>query len=781
MKAIKKIVALTTGAIMLGATITGAMAADLADYPAPFVEGCSFSGAIVVGEKAAAEDVVGAVDIASALAVSGTTTTSSGTAASVTVSGEAYKIEKSTNKLNLGEDVADVATKIDADDLPTVLADGSYTNDEGKDFDYEQTIDLSSKTFEAFTDSDINDDDPTIGLHYDDQENVMNYTLEFTEAAESDVSADDELEDFEDTTLVILGNTYDIVEATNQSGGYFEIMGGAVKDVMEQGEVKSFSLNDKEYEVEVTYIGETSGISQVKMKVNGEVTNALQDGDTHKLADGTQIGIREILEEEAGEVTADQVEFYIGAEKITLENGEELQLNDDDVDEFQVVISNGLNTGGEYELEEINLIWNSDDETFIVDGSSVVMPGLESVKLSYEGLSTPAEEIIEIEPDSDEVIQLNIPIKGGVEQIPLFNDTGDGTYTVGDEDDLLYTTAGTSYTFVKDVHMYMVVTNTDSYESALVKVTAFDDDDGCDFEEVTSGATDLKRDDAEEFEVLDITFTVGTCNSTSDSVDISTTDPDFAGDLLYTEQGLIVNLPITGGVYATGATIVFEEEGDDSDVTAGAFEVVVKGNQSGSAINMQVDSINMSRIGEVGDSDQFVYYIQDGESEVTTKAILDEGPDEPTVTIYYPGGESYGNLYVAESEAGFGTVAGVSGEAVCKVAIPPAKLDSEVSSASAQNLIVVGGPCANTVAADVLGVASSVPECLAGFEEGKAMVKMIDTGAGKTAMLVAGYSAMDTRRATRVVANAGDYALSGDEVEVSGTTLSDISVSAVSE
>jgi len=56
---------------------------------------------------------------------------------------------------------------------------------------------------------------------------------------------------------------------------------------------------------------------------------------------------------------------------------------------------------------------------------------------------------------------------------------------------------------------------------------------------------------------------------------------------------------------------------------------------------------------------------------------------------------------------------------------------------------------------------------------------MYDTGAGKTAMLVAGMTAMDTRRATRVVANYGDYALSGDEVEVTGTTLSDISVKAV--
>ena len=67
MRAIKKRVALATGATMLGATVMGAMAADLANYPAPFVDGCSFSGAIVVGDNAAAEDVIGAVDISSTL------------------------------------------------------------------------------------------------------------------------------------------------------------------------------------------------------------------------------------------------------------------------------------------------------------------------------------------------------------------------------------------------------------------------------------------------------------------------------------------------------------------------------------------------------------------------------------------------------------------------------------------------------------------------------------------------------------------------------------------
>jgi S-layer protein (TIGR01564 family) len=106
-----------------------------------------------------------------------------------------------------------------------------------------------------------------------------------------------------------------------------------------------------------------------------------------------------------------------------------------------------------------------------------------------------------------------------------------------------------------------------------------------------------------------------------------------------------------------------------------------------------------------------------------------------------------------------------------------AKLDSEIADATAQNLIVIGGPCANKVAATVSGAPYAVAGCEAGFTEGKAVIKLY-ANANKVAMLVAGYGAMDTRAASRVVQNYDQYALSGSEVEVSYTDLSHITVSA---
>lgn len=79
--------------------------------------------------------------------------------------------------------------------------------------------------------------------------------------------------------------------------------------------------------------------------------------------------------------------------------------------------------------------------------------------------------------------------------------------------------------------------------------------------------------------------------------------------------------------------------------------------------------------------------------------------------------------------------------------------DSEVSSVSNKNLVVVGGSCINTVAASVLGV--TYPTCGADFtaktnvDRGKYLIKAVKSpyNTAKTAVLVAGYDAADTKNA----------------------------------
>jgi len=88
---IKKIAAISAGALMTGATMFGAVAATtLADYPSPFITGGKWVGLIVVGSDAAAGDIIGATDIAATLAQGATV--SAGTAGVTVAGGKAQDI-----------------------------------------------------------------------------------------------------------------------------------------------------------------------------------------------------------------------------------------------------------------------------------------------------------------------------------------------------------------------------------------------------------------------------------------------------------------------------------------------------------------------------------------------------------------------------------------------------------------------------------------------------------------------------------------------------------------
>jgi len=98
-KAIKKIVALGA-TTLLGATMI-ASAADLSEYPVPFISDGKFSGMLVVGDKAAAEDVIGVSDIAMSLQYAATTSAGTATTTTTTVEGDAWRVGTSSKKLEM--------------------------------------------------------------------------------------------------------------------------------------------------------------------------------------------------------------------------------------------------------------------------------------------------------------------------------------------------------------------------------------------------------------------------------------------------------------------------------------------------------------------------------------------------------------------------------------------------------------------------------------------------------------------------------------------------------
>ena len=136
-KIAKRILAVGAGATMLGATVMGAMAADLNEYPSMFVSDGVFNGLLVVGENAASVDNLAMTDIAASMKYAGGAATSS-----VAVSGDAWMVKSGTDELEFGESIGPatggVVDFVDDDDL-TALADDELTSSKGT-FKYEQFI-----------------------------------------------------------------------------------------------------------------------------------------------------------------------------------------------------------------------------------------------------------------------------------------------------------------------------------------------------------------------------------------------------------------------------------------------------------------------------------------------------------------------------------------------------------------------------------------------------------------------------------------------------------------
>ncbi|MBI2559245.1 hypothetical protein HYW20_08035 [Candidatus Woesearchaeota archaeon] len=98
------------------------------------------------------------------------------------------------------------------------------------------------------------------------------------------------------------------------------------------------------------------------------------------------------------------------------------------------------------------------------------------------------------------------------------------------------------------------------------------------------------------------------------------------------------------------------------------------------------------------------------------------------------------------------------------------KLTNEVTNLATQNIISIGGPCANKITAQIMDLPTTWPECAAGFEEGKGMIKLFNKW-NKTQIIVAGYSAEDTKKTAKVLAKSQESDLTGYEIKVTGNII----------
>ncbi len=848
-KTIRKIAALSTGALMLGTTLSGAIAADLANYPSQFIKDGKFAGVLVVGDKAAAEDVIGVSDIAVSLQFAATKPAEVA-GAEVAVEGDAWKVGTSTKILEMSETVdsgtnietiRNITTYIDDTELDA-LASGTVSNGKG-DAPYNQYLYLlgpgagvnTGYVTYAEDDQDITAD----FLYFKSGHEIGRYLFEFTTSLESDVddsagsatTTGDYLTDFEDVDIPFFGKTYSIVQARRNSAKNAQIklvlMGGAVKDTLNEGSTKTYTLDGKDYEVTLSFVDKDSA----KFTINGESSRDMLDGETYKLSDGTVIGVSEILYQDyAGGVH--NSEFFLGAQKMELKDtnvsdasgqavsSNAVKIDDDTIDDAFVVIE-GSDDDSTFKLTRIHINMTADDNFYVPAGGKLSEnPDLDEPEvlftnnwdIEYKGLKEEPLETIEIQTSGNKRYNLKFKDGDGNEvKLPLAEAVSASVPQIGEKDKALINVE--NKTITKDT--YLIIT--DASKSRGDRKTYALQYKGAD--KSSSDNPKLKFKNLGSGETIEQTYTAtasplatlkigGADYRVYNATNLVTNDlnsNDFAvmvdldaSGAINTDVNRTVNITTwygmeigiensthrPNGAANDGIVVSFKTPDNTRDgsstedrvetlqaidfvvnITANSDTKVALAVLSGRTAGQAYSTAATKLTTRTPDGETNVAYAYTSYGAFITHNTPASEP--ATLEIDYPQKQREALVYITAKGATFSTVAASSGGAVTvqRIDVGATKLASEVPDIDAVNSILVGGPCANAAAAEVLKAGA---DCTAGFEPGVGRVELYDVGTGNVAMLVAGYSAADTRNAAAVVANYGDYKakLKGAKVEV---------------
>ncbi|MEK6969766.1 MAG: hypothetical protein AABW48_05040, partial [Nanoarchaeota archaeon] len=639
--------------------------------------------------------------------------------------------------------------------------------------------------------------------------NIGQYKLEFTSSAKSNIydatgtasTTGTILKQFEDAKITLLGEKFTIVLArrAQQNSIKLTLMGGAVNGSLLEGETQSYLLNGNTYKISLTYVDST----YAKFSVNGEITDKLQVGDVYKLADGKEIGVSELMYQSyAGGVHS--ADFFVGADKIIL--------RDDDVTNTES--DNELDVGGKTIGGADVIITGTDDNTFFA--LSTIVINMTAQDDYYVGANANLSSVIKFSGDDPEILFTNnwdIQFKGLSEanshEIKL-NPSGDRRYKYifydgnGDKVDLplFYAVDSSTISFSEEaaescIHLkkgvpiykndYFVLTGGDassgSAKSFALQYKGADKSTATSpkikFKNLGNGETLEYSIDTSSAEigsaVCDIKLggysfaVVSNQVKTNNDFQISVSGSEDV-DIVdyYGAQADVSNIPVSNcrnTSVASSAITITTADSSDYDNQAPAAIVLTVGATTTNKVTISSFTVGGTSNPLIGEGSIDYGYTSMGGK--ITYASLSSSPN--SFTYDYPKEQRLPLLYVTS-----GATTPASGDLIAVNIIDATKLDSEIVNTKAQNLIVVGGACVNTVAAALLG---NPANCVGEISPGKARIKLVQTGENK-AVLIIGYGSAETRLAGEVLAHRWTE-LSGKEVEIEGTDYLDATIKVV--
>jgi len=796
-KTVKRIAALGAAGIMLGTTVLSAMAAaSLNNYPTPFIKDGKFDGLIVVGKNAAAQDVIGAVDIGTSLQYGMKTTTSTSCGGNVVTIDNGVKITGTGSEvLNYGELLGDVrTTALDDEDLPQLLAEGRYKESKGNsdnDVTYAQKIELDDGMFTYDQpDDNLNADNYLI---FDDGALSYTYTLEMDDVVEYDeTSAATIDDDFIGSQIEIQGQLFTITDTKWDSIDTVDemtLMAGDTLGWLMQDQPVKKTVSGVDHEIMVVDVNDAE--DRCGVSVDGNMVWI--DVNSKETINGVEIAVLDAVAVHAQLQDVDVCELNLGATEIKLVDGDQMVRDGKDISDAQVTFL-GAGAG---EWEGFTVEFTPDDNVYLMKDQSFVDPAFSQFKFSMAGAMPEEFESIKAERSGSSKATVSFMNNDGKEvELPMFNDDAAGiTYWGKSLTKPMMIEADTfdCGASVEDCDGVMLYAITSGETAHVLEITDVDETaDTVDLKDITYGKTWADKDytaaiDLGSLGEITLTMTEATGVITATALQdgaLTTAQTGYGADF----EILVANgLLMATGIADDTLTDVFQiTEADIDDADFLAQDIIVEGTFDATTderIEFDTNDAAITWHTTYSGSDWVDKIYDESSTQIASTEhgthVEQDDDDQKYVDIMYPKEEVYGNVFLAPVSAVVSYTGGdVETTTLEKLNIGAAVLDTEVSDVTNNNMIVVGGPCINKVAATIMGKADYACGAESGIPENKGLIKLFEQTTGKVAMLVAGWEAMDTRRAARVVAKYADFALTGTEVVVTGTSLTDIKVEA---
>jgi len=827
-KAIKNVVSLGMGVTMVGSTIMGAMAATISDYPAPFTEGGEFSALMVIGAASKPMDMIGVTDIATSLQFATKKSVSENTV--VTLGGESALLSSGSDRIYLLDELSlGGVTTLTEDELPTILADGTFEDDSGSETDYTQSIDVGSVANNPEFDfgksgSDLDDPALIIDLGTNSAKPMYSYVVEFDSAIDFTDATDVQGEKIE-----MFGKEYTIgTDSTNGDG--IQLLGGSMDVSMAWGETKMVTFEGEEYELTLEGISDDNP-DTATLTVDGESADITQ-GNTKRIS-GLDVYADTVsyygLESDPGRAT-----FSLGSNEIWLDHGEEVKLGSskDSIDNTAVTLTGTAISA--VTAIQVDVAAQDSDYDHLEVGDYYEDPVFGAIKVTFSDVqngpdlserddASTSRRKIEVEEATTSALQVTLTDNNNNQAtLPFAYDTDttnnnnlyladedgytiaivEGTDISTDESYVILNHGGDYVAFgqvktienadcttmdltIKDVFTGEDVVNWDnqavdttktfSYKSKTFTVTCADGGavsiadatattlNVFPYVELYSGydqrvawvedvdITGMTANVTVQLPTGSVTYNEATNNVTADSVEYDTAAAAksiLVGTVYYVFDGTVDDVldigldatqDATPGEETQAALLIVEEE--DASNSDAKEAIIINVDDDGTDNKAQVEApwFSDTEVSSAFDNTDYTGYID----AFGSYALLNVGGDQDVVSVTVPKEQMYANVYISELAASSTTTSTGLSEPVA-IDAGAVKFDTDIADYTAQNLIVVGGPCVNTIASTLMG---NPANCAEGFEDGKAMIKLFNHDNGKVALLVAGYSATDTTAA----------------------------------